>query len=80
MPADDHDPERWFNRPATIFAAGATAVVLVVVLIVAVMRTSDVNHDELRPTECSNHRPEHVAHTAAHVWRKHIDGGRDDHR
>lgn len=37
----DHDPAQWFNRPGTIFAAGAAAVLLVGVLIFAVMRTAD---------------------------------------
>ena len=36
----DHDPDHWVNRPATIFAAGAAAVLLIGVLIFAVMRTA----------------------------------------
>ena len=48
MPADEDDPENWFDRPAVIFAAGAAAVVLLVVLIFAVMRTADDSSDPVR--------------------------------
>jgi cytoskeletal protein RodZ len=37
----DHDPEHWSNRPATIFIAGAAALLLIGVLIFAVTQIAD---------------------------------------
>ena len=48
MPVDEDDLKTWFERPPVIFSAGTAAIALVLVLIFAVMKTSQ---DSLAPPD-----------------------------
>ena len=48
MPLDEDDLKSWFERPPVIFSAGTAAIALVIVLIFAVMKTSQ---DSMAPAE-----------------------------